>query len=329
MSVLQNFPMVSQTTSVTSDNMPSENALYDCVPASIGAGILWYQGKTQWDQEINPDKLKDSAVGQGYTGGTAAQAYVPFCERLGFVLYSITDTAENLVQHIHQQLQAQHVVIVTVPDNYVSASLGWSHVLAMYGELGTGLLAMDPYPLPGTTVGHTIHNSDSQWASLLRFKQIWVLIKVAQKEGEVPVTITLETSGVAQYFEAAAGGWRCKQTGKTVQGAILAEYCRYGGTGLCGLTWLGLPESNEIPLGPDVVKQHFERGVLAWDPNHTIDNPPGAGAVYPLHLYAGPGQDPMVAVLEGKVAAALKQQQTSALLTDMQQIYTMSGKYKS
>lgn len=54
----------------------------------------------------------------------------------------------------------------------------------------------------------------------------------------------------------------------------------------CGLTYLGLPLSNEITMAghPGVVKQEFERGWACYDPTHVIDFPPGAGDVYLLHL---------------------------------------------
>jgi hypothetical protein len=331
MAILNNFPALSQLTSITTDGAPSEDAQLICVGASIGMGIQWYRGKNEWDTDINPDRLKDAADGQGYVGTTAAISYVPFCEKLGFVLYSITDTPENLVQHIHQQIQAQHVVIVTVPDNYVSASLGWSHVLAMYGELGAGLLAMDPYPLPGTNVGHTIHNSDAQWASLLRFNQIWVLIKVTQKEvTEVPVTIDIHTAEIAKHYkELNPHQWECTDEGpckgKVIQYAMLDNYKKEGNAGLCGYDLLGRPMSNEITVGPDDVIQFYEFGVRRWK----------LGVVRPCPLYDnGPGTDPAIAQQAAKALAAYKalqaqyaalQKQTStgvppALLSDIQQV---------
>lgn len=47
-----------------------------------------------------------------------------------------------------------------------------------------------------------------------------------------------------------------------------------------------LPLSNEMPIDkhPGVVKQQFERGCVCYDPNHVIDQPPGAGTVYMMHI---------------------------------------------
>jgi len=154
-------------------------------------------------------------------------------------------------------------------------------------------------------------------------------------EKEVEVIIDLSMPEVATFFSAGpgVGQWTCKQTGKIVQGAILAEYCRWGNAGLCGLSYLGLPESNEIPLGNGVVKQNFQIGVVAYDPGHTIDNRPGLpGAVYPLQLYnGGPGEDPQIAQLKAQITAMQKQQAPltvpSTMAADMQLIKVTSAKY--
>lgn len=159
---------------------------------------------------------------------------------------------------------------------------------------------------------------------------------------EVDVTIDLSMPEVASFFSAGpgVGQWTCKIAdvkGKhyTVGGAILAEYCRYGGSGLNGLTWLGLPLSDEVPLpqGQGIVRQTFQRAVLVYDPNHVIDFPPGAGSVYALNLYkpGGPGEDPLVSALEAQITAMQKQQAPlavpSTMAADMQLIKITSAKY--
>lgn len=81
------------------------------------------------------------------------------------------------------------------------------------------------------------------------------------------------------------GSLKCKSTGHVVQKGILGFYLRYGGDALCGLTYLGLPLSNETGVSgkQNCVTQQFERGLLAWDPQHQLDFPPSAGDVYVLH----------------------------------------------
>ena len=99
--------------------------------------------------------------------------------------------------------------------------------------------------------------------------------------------IDITNPTVAHYFQQVdADHWRCIQTGHTVQLGILKFYRAFGCNALCGLTYLGLPQTNEIAVAghPDVVRQTFERGVLYYDPQHVIDRPPDSGEVYMGHL---------------------------------------------
>lgn len=99
--------------------------------------------------------------------------------------------------------------------------------------------------------------------------------------------IDLTNPTVASYFSATPDGkWHCKQTGNVLQFGMLNFYQTYGQNAYCGLTYLGLPRSNELPVAghQGVVKQEFERGWLIYDPQHQVDDPPGAGAVYLMHL---------------------------------------------
>lgn len=107
------------------------------------------------------------------------------------------------------------------------------------------------------------------------------------KEVTIMTTIDLTDHNVARYFSAVSQDqWRCTQTGFTVHDGILAFYRSFGQDAYCGLTHLGLPLSDEIPIDgpPGVVKQQFERGWVCYDPTHAIDDPPGAGDVYIMHL---------------------------------------------
>lgn len=135
----------------------------------------------------------------------------------------------------------------------------------------------------------------------------------AQKEEYM---ITIENA--SNFFTSSPDGnyWQCKLNGFVVGNAILAFYRQYGGSAYCGLTYLGLPLSNEMNagVGPGTTYQFFERGVLAYDPAHKLDNPPGAGDVYLLKLYEGIGQDPRYVKLL-KQYNALIQQINAASLT--------------
>src|SRR6266487_4405181 len=136
--------------------------------------------------------------------------------------------------------------------------------------------------------------------------------------------IDMHTPGVANYFTLQAdGSWLCLSTGKHIHGGILSFYQRFGDSALCGLTHFGLPKSNEIPIEghAGVVRQHFERAVLFYDPQHELDRPPGSGTVYLAQLYGGPGQDPRIVPLQQQVntlTAQLAQPQTPVVPVDMQ-----------
>lgn len=299
MPVLHNFPMVSQLTQITSDGRPSENAQFDCVPAAIGAAILWYQGKSQWDDTVNPDKMKDQAYGEGLrNSGTAATAYIDFCAMQGCRLFPFNGSPAELVAEIHRQITLEHPVIFTEPDPYVSNSYGWSHVCVFYGEGPGYLMAMDPY------IARPVHRNDQEWINLLLYNQIWIVEPL-----EVDVTIDIKTPGVSEHFtEDASGRWTCKSNGKTIHGGILEFYKSFGNSDLNGLTWLGIPRSFEIPLqgrGPGAVKQFFEKAVVEWSNNK----------VQLLPLYdGGPGTDPRIADYQKQIDPA-KQKKIDELKT--------------
>ena len=297
MTTLANFPLVSQLTPITSDGRPSENAQFDCVPASIGAGLLWYAGKTQWDAEINPDKLKDAVYGESVQNqGTAASAYISFCKSLGYDLWAFKGIPGVLVSEAHKQLQAGHPVIFTEPDPYVSASLGWTHVCVFYGETPGGLVALDPY------IAKPISRTDAEWEQLLLDNAIWIL----EKEDAMPQPLDISMPAVAALFiEEDAQRWRSKKTGKVLQFGLLADYKAHG---QASLDYLGDIVSNEIPMGPGIVRQHHEMGVRLWS----------NGKASSLPLYSGPGQDPLITKLQAQIVAlqsqpAMPQLQATAL----------------
>jgi N-acetyl-anhydromuramyl-L-alanine amidase AmpD len=114
------------------------------------------------------------------------------------------------------------------------------------------------------------------------WQDLWTFLKGAET-----MSITITTPTIANYFQQIdAEHWKCPQTGYIIQYGILDFYRSYGNNALCGLTYLGLPQSNETPVDghPGVVTQQFERGILCYDPQHVVDNPPGSGPVYTMHI---------------------------------------------
>ena len=313
MTVLQHFPMVSQLTPITSDGKPSENAQFDCVAASLCAACMYLLGVPQVTTVWNPDRFKDAAYGDSWRGGTAAVEYIDFCKSLGVDLWKFAGIPGVLVNEAHKQIQAGHPVIFTEPDPYVSAALNWTHVCVFYAEEPGFLTALDPY------IAKPIRRSDSEWTQILLENEIWICQLV-----EEPIVIDLTTPGVNVFFEAVPGNpqqWRRKDNGKIIQYGILNFYRQFGNSALCGLTWLGLPVSNEIPLGGNVVKQHFENAVLVYDPTHPNMRPGYTGSVYLLPLYdGGPGEDPMIADLKNQLVQAQQTAQSSASLGAIKQI---------
>ncbi len=193
MSLLKNFPLVTQTTSISTDGT-SPNKASDCVPASIGATILWYQGKSQWDNEVNPDRLLDMAYPEGYQGGTAAIKFVEACKQFGVRLTPIQGDNEGLVKEAHSHLTAGTPVIFTIVDPYMPASSGYTHVCVWYADGPGTLTAMDPWP------GKPVTHSDAEWEAVMRFNEIWVASKIVQ-----PTTV----SGVPE-------GWHYDQPSHTL-----------------------------------------------------------------------------------------------------------------
>lgn len=302
MSILTKFPMVSQLTSKTSDGKPSENAPFDCVPASIGAAILWYQGKTQWDDTINPDRLKDAAYGEAYTGGTAAAAYINVCKSLGYNLYPINGNPTELVQKAHELIDTGIPVVFTEPDPYVNPALGWSHVCVWYASGPGNLTALDPY------IAAPIQRTDAQWANLVQFNQIWVV------ETTGGLHMLQLTDPMGKYFTDAGGSvWHCPSKNVNLGYGHLAFFRQHEGI-------FGLPLINEVHLSvlPDPVNtiMIYECAIAMYDPAHKFDNRPGSGDVYLVHIDGGIGQQiiakPLLAALQTQIDS-MKQQ-----ITDLQ-----------
>jgi len=118
-------------------------------------------------------------------------------------------------------------------------------------------------------------------------------------------TIDLTDGTVASHFSGDDNNWKCKDNGFIVGHGILGFYRKFGGDALCGLTYLGLPRSGELPVAghPGVVQQEFERGSVRYDTKKTADNPPGAGDCYLIHVE----QDPRTIAAQTQIADLQKQ----------------------
>lgn len=139
--------------------------------------------------------------------------------------------------------------------------------------------------------------------------ELWAYLAGTHQPEEPNVIINL--NNVSQWFaDAGNGNWHCQQTNHRIGGAILTFYRAFGNAGLCGLTYLGLPLSDEVGVSkdhPEVKIQRFERGILVYDPHKVVDRVPAAGDVYMLHIDGGIGQQaiaqPLVQSIQTKLTA--------------------------
>lgn len=119
---------------------------------------------------------------------------------------------------------------------------------------------------------------------------------------EQSMSIDLSNPVVAQYFSATQDPqiWLCTRNGFLLGHGILSFYQKFGGDALCGLSYLGLPKSSELPVAghPGVTQQEFERATVRYDPSKVSDNPPGASDCYLVHVE----QDPRYVALQAEIA---------------------------
>lgn len=157
-------------------------------------------------------------------------------------------------------------------------------------------IPMRPGDATGGIIGHM--DIDPQSRARCPGNYPWdELFQFLQNGGNMSIDVS--TPGVSDFFQATSDPqrWHCPKTGFDVAYGILGFYRAFGGTGLCGLTFLGLPVSGESAPQPNTAVQQFERGVVVYDPGHVLDNPPGAGDVYLMHRdTAAPAPQPAVNV---------------------------------
>ncbi len=141
------------------------------------------------------------------------------------------------------------------------------------------------------------------------WQELFALAHPPQQE-EILV-ISLSNPQVANYFVQDGDMWKCKQTGKRVGHAFLDFYRVFGNSALCGLTYIGLPLSDEYKNEHGSIMQRYERMDLGYGSSgHKEDNPPGSGDVFILKKYEGSGIDPRIPQLQQKIDALTRQVNT-------------------
>ena len=310
MAILSKFPMVTQRTSITTDGLASENAGWDCVEASVGACILWYQGKQQWDKQVNPDMLKDAAYGQYYTGGTGAGRLIGICRALGFHLYPISGSPAELVAQAHKLIESGRPAIFTEPDPY-SSNPADSHVCVFYADGPGNLTALDPYPVPA---GANVQRLDAVWQARLLFNQIWTIEPLGE---DIPMLQPTDPMG--RYYKVIDDHtWHCIPTNQDLAWAHLDFYRRHGGA--FGLNLTGELGLKQLPNTSIVI---YERALAIYDPGNVAkQTPPGGGPVYLLRIDSEIGQQiiakPLTDVLNARIAELEAQIKTAPDVAGLQ-----------
>lgn len=97
-------------------------------------------------------------------------------------------------------------------------------------------------------------------------------------QGEQNAMLTITDTFAATFFKAvAADRWHCVPTDKDIFGGILTFYRQ-----ILGAPRLPVTGENYTILG--VVWQQFEAGIIVYDPQRKLDNPPGFTPAYLLQL---------------------------------------------
>jgi N-acetyl-anhydromuramyl-L-alanine amidase AmpD len=146
--------------------------------------------------------------------------------------------------------------------------------------------------------------------------------------GNQPMSsIDLTNGTVASHFSGDNTIWTCKDNGFIIGHAILDFYRKFGGDALCGLTYLGLPKTNELPVVgyPGVTIQEFERAAVRYDPGKVLDNPPGSGPVYVIHV----GQDPRTIALLKQIADLQQQLNKDTQAQEIAQLQAQNDQLKT
>lgn len=267
---------------------------------------------------------------------------------------------------IKQAVQEGRPVIICVPESqvydigvggspYPWSSAGINHIILVTGVATNGnALIRDsaniiaPNSVRAAPRTYKIDGLSVYWATAVT--PAWAAPSTPQEEEDVVSVITLSTPGVSQFFAPSADGyWRCIAPGHDhrIGGDILSFYIRFGNSGLNGLTWLGLPLTDEFSPKTNTSAMFFEHGVVARDPGRVLDRPVGIPAdqhCYLAHLDTGYAQtlvaqplttpltnsiksiDAQLADTQTKLANALKNGGDPAQLATLQsQITSLQG----
>jgi hypothetical protein len=176
---LPNFPQINQLRDKYQGKLDN-NASWDCVPASLSDGLTWLTGHSYHEGE-----LKAAIYGARYQGGQAASAYIGYCEKQGVDLAPYNAEPAQLVSKIHQELEARHPVIATIPSEWgiprVDQKPGYTTHVIIFCGFGPGVLRADnPWIAPEWHDG-----DDAYWEARLCDFQVWIMTDKGLPSGDV------------------------------------------------------------------------------------------------------------------------------------------------
>jgi hypothetical protein len=179
---LAGFPLVNQLVDPPADRWPDNNESWNCVPASISAGVSWLLGKVYYGNQ-----LKDAVYGNAYTGGQAPASYAGYLAGLGIELAPYDNTyGPALVAAIYSSLKAGHPTLVTMPSQWgipyadpVHPS-GSTHVGIACGWGNGWIRVMNPWG------GFWQDGDNAYWAARLCFGQVWSMSRNGGSMAGVP-----------------------------------------------------------------------------------------------------------------------------------------------
>ncbi len=255
---LKGFPLRDQLRDIASeDGKPAENASYDCVPASIAAGIQYLTGRV-----VSADALKDAVYGQGYVGGGAARSYVHEVARYGVALTVRSGSSQaQLIAILRDELRRGHPALITMPSHWSVAPAdplhpGPSHVGIVYAidESDSGQMAvMNPWH------GFRHIQPIAWWRARLCYGQVWPMARINEA-----------ASAVTQL----PGGWTDDAAAGVLRGAngvpVVRGFRDYVLARVKARTWQGGYAYEPEWSGAGMSIQPFAAALLLWTPDRGV-----------------------------------------------------------
>ncbi len=202
--MLLQVPLINQVHEATADGQPDENAQMNCVPASIASAVNYLLGKT-----LNGDQIKDAVYGNGYTGATSADRFVPYLQGMGITMLPHSGQPEDLIPVVRDYIANGVPCLMTIPsqwanppDNQDNPS-GYTHVVLACGidhsASGT-ITAMNPWG------GFLQEQPSAWWQFRLCFNQIWSLQQEVKMSSAAP-SIGNPVAGMPDWFDDGQKLW--------------------------------------------------------------------------------------------------------------------------